>query len=422
MSAEKIKAYIKSRKSDMIELQKLLTAIPALAPDIGGKGEWQKAEALIAWLDENLISVAKDKGYNATISVIEVPDQRAERGSRPSVICSIDNIDKDNNSSSFWIMTHLDVVPPGEYSLWETDPFSAVVKDGKIYGRGTEDNQQSLVSSIFAALAILELDLELTCSLKLLFVADEEFGNEYGIIALLEQHGELFKEGDVFLVPDGGLPDSSMIEVAEKSLMWLKFTTRGVQCHASRPDLGKNAFVAGSELVVRLASLGEIFSTTNELFTPPFSTFVPSKKMANVPNINTVPGEDVFYVDCRILPEVDLDEVYSKIESICKEVEKKYGVEINIETVHRITSLPTPSDGKLVKALEEAIGEVYGIRAKPMGIGGGTVAAPLRNKGFEAVVWSTVGEMAHQPNEYCLIDNMLRDAEVMALLVSRCHR
>ncbi|AEJ62148.1 acetylornithine deacetylase or succinyl-diaminopimelate desuccinylase [Spirochaeta thermophila DSM 6578] len=418
-TSKRMLSYMEAHTEEMVELQRLLTSHPALSPEVGGRGEWEKAQALVEWLEAHLLREAREKGVAASLSVVEVPDERAERGSRPSILVELWH---DRNGPAFWIMTHLDVVPPGEVALWNGDPFTAVVKEGRIYGRGTEDNQQSMTSSIFAARALVALGLAPERPLKLLFVADEEFGNRYGIQALVTSHRSLFKEGDVFLVPDGGLPDGSMIEVAEKQLLWLKFTTRGRQCHASRPDLGKNAFVAASDLVVRLSRLDERFPRRNDLFVPPCSTFVPSRKDPNVPNINTVPGEDVFYMDCRVLPEVDLAEVMGAVEALCREVEAAYGVEISVEVVQRIVSRPTPADAPLVDALKAAVEEVYGVEARPMGIGGGTVAAPLRNEGFDCVVWSTVDETAHQPNEYCVIEHMVKDAGVMALLALRFRR
>ena len=168
-------------------------------------------------------------------------------------------------------------------------------KDGRIFGRGVEDNQQGLVASVFAVLALKALGLKPVRAVKLLFVADEEVGSVYGIQWLLRQK-RLFGRGDLFIVPDAGRPDGTMIEVAEKSVLWLKFVTKGVQCHASVPQYGRNAFVAASALVLELDRLKKRFSRKNPLFTPDVSTFVPSKKEANIPNINTVPGDDAFTV------------------------------------------------------------------------------------------------------------------------------
>lgn len=61
--------------------------------------------------------------------------------------------------------------------------------------------------------------------------------------------------------------------------------------------------------------------------------------------------------------------------------------------------------------LEKSILE-YGIKATAGGIGGGTCAAALREIGIPAVVWSTVDELAHQPNEYTIIDNLVKDTKI----------
>ena len=68
----------------------------------------------------------------------------------------------------------------------------------------------------------------------------------------------------------------------------------------------------------------------------------------------------------------------------------------------------------MVTLLERAIKDVYGIEGKPMGIGGGTVAAHIRRRGFPVAVWSRIDETLHGPDEYCLLSNLLGDAKVMA--------
>jgi succinyl-diaminopimelate desuccinylase len=69
--------------------------------------------------------------------------------------------------------------------------------------------------------------------------------------------------------------------------------------------------------------------------------------------------------------------------------------------------------------LREAIKETRGRDVKVGGIGGGTCAAYFRKAGIPAVVWSTIDEMAHQPNEYAKIDNMVNDAKVFAYLAEQ---
>ena len=403
-TADDCNKWIADSTEDIIELETLLTGIPALGPENGGDGEFEKAEALIRW--------CRDRGLS-DIDVLYAPDDRVASGKRPNVVVTVPGTD---NGSALWIMSHLDIVPPGDLDKWETVPFTVTVKDGKIYGRGTEDNQQGMVSSIFALLAVLRSGKKPPRDIKLLFVADEEVGSAMGIQYLLREH-DLFQPGDMFLVPDGGNETGTEIEIAEKSVVWLEFTLLGKQTHASRPGTGINAFVAGSELVLKCVSLHELYPEENALFAPPHSTFSPTKKEANVPNVNTIPGKDVFCLDSRILPSISVDEVLEKIDTFSKEIEEKYGVQVSRKTLQRVESRPTPADAGLVGKLKKAIASVYDVEAEMIGIGGGTVAAYLRNAGFDTAVWARLDERAHNPNEYAKIDNIIGDARVMLRLM-----
>jgi succinyl-diaminopimelate desuccinylase len=195
----------------------------------------------------------------------------------------------------------------------------------------------------------------------------------------------------------------------------LKFETLGKQTHGSMPEKGINAFKAASFLAAELNTLYDIFPAKDPVFDPPISTFEPTKKEANVPNINTIPGEDVFYMDSRILPNYEVADVQAKIKEIVAGIEARFKVKITIEEHQKaLAAPPTPAKAAVVMALGKAIKAVYGKEGKPMGIGGGTVAALFRHEGFEAACWSRLDETAHQPNEYCIIDNMVGDAKVFA--------
>ncbi len=398
---QRVFEQIEAGRPEMIELQKLLSSIPAIAPESDGDGESEKAESLVAWLRKIGLS---------DIEVVDAPDDRVTSGKRPNIIVTIPGHD---TGRCFWIMTHLDVVPPGEESLWDTSPYEVVQKDGRLIGRGVEDNQQSMVASIYSAASILESGQKPAVTVRLLFVADEEVGSEKGIKYLLA-HQNPFKKGDLILVPDMGNPRGSVIEIAEKNILWLKFETSGKQCHASTPQKGINAFVAGSELVLKINSLNQTYSQRNVLFDPPVSTFSPTKKENNIPNINTIPAEDVFYVDCRILPVIKTDEVLERIGGFIEEIRQRCSVTIKYSVKNCSESPPTPEETPLVPILKQAIKGVSGTEANVIGIGGGTVAAYLRGAGYDTVVWSTVAETAHMPNEYCVIDSMVGDAKIMA--------
>lgn len=397
--------FIEESEALIIELETELTKRPALSPESGGDGELEKCEFLQAWLKDH--GITKLERHDA-------PDTRVKSGIRPSLIATIPGL---SDTKRLWIMSHTDVVPPGDAAMWNSDPWTVIQKDGRLIGRGVEDNQQGLVSSVAAALALLKNGLQPPHTVKLLFVADEEMGSEYGIQWLLANR-DLFRPDDMVLIPDGGDEKGETIEVAEKNLLWLRILTKGKQSHGSRPDSGANAHLAGAELAVRLHDeLATLFPDKDPLFEPAVSTFEPTKKEANVPNINTIPGDDVFCMDMRVLPRYPLKKVLSEVERIMKEVENKRSVSIHYETAQRQESVPTSSDAPVVRSLSRAIKQVYGVEARTIGIGGGTVGSYLRNDGIDAVVWSRLNETAHQPNEFTVIENIIGDAKVMAALM-----
>jgi len=399
---ERIAARIDSFRIEMIDMQRKLCALPAVSPESGGEGEHKKAEALLDFLNAN--------GFS-DIELLKAPDLDVPAGYRPNILAVYKG---ESAAKTIWIMTHMDVVPPGELELWNGNPFKAWVEGGKIYGRGVEDNQQDMVASLYALKAFAAEGIRPAYDVGLCLVADEETGSEKGISYVLEKSNP-FRPEDLIIVPDAGNSEGTMIEVAEKSLLWLKFKTLGVQAHGSTPERGVNSFRAASFLVAELSKLYESFPQKDTLYDPAISTFEPTKKEPNVPNINTIPGEDVFYMDSRVLPSVSLDEVKKRIREAADSIERKFKVSITMEAVQEVPAAPpTSPEAPVVLALQRAIHEVLGKEARPVGIGGGTVAAIFRQAGFEAACWSTVEETAHQPNESCVIDNMVGDAKVFA--------
>jgi succinyl-diaminopimelate desuccinylase len=410
MIQETIFSFIEKNRSLMVELETELTKRPAISPESGGEGEWEKCCFLEEWL--------KAQGITQ-LERLDAPDEQAKEGVRPSLVATIPG---KTDTKRLWIMSHLDVVPPGEASLWKSDPWQVVQQEGPrgtiLIGRGVEDNQQGLCSSVLAALSLTAQGIIPPHPVKLLFAADEEMGSAYGIAWILKNRKDLFRQDDMILIPDGGDPQGETIEIAEKNLLWMRLVTTGAQAHGSRPDQGNNAHLAGSDLAVRLHyGLSEQFSDRDPLFEPDYSTFQPTKKEANVPNVNTIPGEDVFYMDMRILPRYPLKAVLEAVDRIKGEVESIYRVKTAYTLLQAMESVPTSPEAPLVKLLSGAVREVYGVETRPIGIGGGTVGAYLRNAGLDSVVWSRMDDTAHQPNEYTVLENILGDAKVMALLM-----
>jgi len=415
MGLKKLHDWLGSQVNEMVDLQAELTRRPALGPVNGGEGEWEKACCLERYLKRHGLDM---------IEHYDAPDGRVPAGRRPNLSVTVPG---RMDRPVVWVMTHLDVVPPGErdedgaWKGWDSDPYELRRDGERIYGRGVLDNQHSMVASVFAARALVEHDVTPACTLKLLLVADEETGSDYGLKYVLKEQRGLFAGDDVIIVPDGGDESGTLIEVAEKSMLWLQFKVRGRQAHGSTPGRGVNAFRAAARLVCRLdAGLRERFGDGDDLFVPPRSTFEPTLHAANVPNINTIPGEDMFCFDCRVLPGYDLEDVLAYAREECRRVDGEVGTQTELLVANRCDAAPpTPADAPAVLMLKEAIRDVYGVEGVPKGVGGGTVAAMFRAEGFPAAVWSTYNGSAHGVNEYCNLPRMLGDARVFTHVCTR---
>ncbi|MBI4999964.1 MAG: M20 family metallo-hydrolase [Euryarchaeota archaeon] len=397
--------WIEGREGEIVDVLSRLCQVPAIGPESGGDGEGKKAHLLREIL----------KGYGfRDIKDYPRKDSRIPDGVRPNIVTTLNG--SDPSLGSVWIISHIDVVPPGETRLWKTDPYKPEVRNGKLYGRGVEDNGQAIAASMFAAASLIAMERKHRRDVKLAFVSEEETGSKYGIRHLIaEGH---FKPDDLIIVPDAGSPDGSQIEVVEKSHLQVKVKVTGRQCHASRPHKGVNAYrVAASFVTEVVNALYSKYPDRDELFIPPYSTFEPTKKEANVPNINTIPGEDVSYMDFRILPTTPPEDVLETVKKFADMHSHESNARIDI-TDHNTSRAPpaTPVDSPVVKALMRSIKEVSGVTPIPIGIGGGTCAAFFRKAGLPAIVWSTSDETAHEPNEYVHVKNLVSDAKVYAHL------
>ena len=125
-------------------------------------------------------------------------------------------------------------------------------------------------------------------------------------------------------------------------------------------------------------------------------------------------------MDCRILPKYDLDEVTDFIDAYIREFQKSSPAKISYDLFQKEQApIPTSVNAPVVQALKAAIRDIRGKEPSAVGIGGGTCAAFFRRKGYDAVVWSTtMPEVAHQADEYVVIDHILQDSAVIMKMLS----
>lgn len=168
--------YIEDSRISMIEFMADIIRIPAIGPMSGGEGEQAKANVI----KKRLIDFSFKH-----IRCFDAPDDRLKSKIRPNIQITAKG---KSSEQRIVIISHIDVVTPGVMSEWESDPFQLLEKDGKLFGRGTEDNGQSLVASIFALKAFMDLNIQPLWEIALFLVSDEEESNEKGIQYLIKNN------------------------------------------------------------------------------------------------------------------------------------------------------------------------------------------------------------------------------------------
>ena len=303
---------VRGYEREMTDTLSKMISIKAVSPESGGTGEAKRADFL-----ERIL-----KGWGLKPKRYEYADNHGVR--RPNLV-----VKYGNKKRTLWLMAHIDTVAEGDRSLWKTDPFKGIVKNGKVYGRGTQDDGQGVVASMYALKALLGRDLKYNFGLVL--AADEEQGNGYGGKKLMNEG--LFKKGDMFVVPDDGAAAGDTIEIAEKSRLLVKITVTGKQFHAASPEYGINAFREAAKYVLEADGyLHRKYSRKTQLM-PDGSTFEMTKHEKNIDSVNILPGKEVFYMDCRILPCYKLMEIVKDLRKLGRKRSAKITVEVVVASI-----------------------------------------------------------------------------------------
>ncbi len=358
------------------------------------------------------------------------------------------------------VLGHLDVVPVGDLEMWNTDPFDPVIKDGNIYGRGTQDDKGPTMAALYAVKALLDEGVKLNKKIRFIFGTDEEtlwrgiikyqeketmpdygFSPDSKFPLIYAEKGLLqcklrapistdirFSGGDAF----NAVPSKMIYEGAESSkikeeldklnfeakLEGEKLTVVGKAVHAQVPETGINAI---TRFAMAFKNAGFSSVSTNFLAEvigeDCFATKIvgnledemSGKLKFNVGKIELNDEEEVICLDIRIPVTADKDEVVAKLSKSAKE----YGLEY--EEFDYLRSIYVPKDSKLVKSLMASYQKVTGdMESEPESSGGATYARAMDNCVAYGAIFPGEAKTEHQPNEYTPLDTMKRATLVYA--------
>jgi len=226
------------------------------------------------------------------------------------------------------LAVHYDVVPAEEG--WKRDPFKLVVKNGKAYGRGANDDKGSIVACIDA---LEELGRNTTWEIILLITGDEEIGGESGLGRVVKK----IKKAELALIVDAA-PEG---QIGASGIIHARIKVFGKQCHAATEYGGENAIEKVLVLIGELKKFRKKKEKrTSFLFA---NSDAPKKKVWRRLNItmfnggtkeNIIPGEAEIGIDMRMLPEDDLEKERGEFIDFVKRASKKKKIKLKIEIKH----------------------------------------------------------------------------------------
>ncbi len=144
---------------------------------------------------------------------------------------------------------HTDVVTEGDPSAWTDPPFDAVIRDGRIYGRGANDMKAGLVAALVAMKAWLKRNVTLGGTLLLGAVCDEE-GDMIGIKHFVDRGWADDVAAAIICEPE-----ENHLCIAQKGVMWLRAAIQGVMSHGAMPLTGVNSAYPMAHFLTQLQEL-----------------------------------------------------------------------------------------------------------------------------------------------------------------------
>ena len=322
---------------------------------------------------------------------------------------------------------HFDVVPPG--AGWTVDPFGGQVRDGRIYGRGASDMKAGIAAAVYAAEAIRRAGVDLSGSIEISGTVDEESGGFAGMAWLARQGWVSAERTDAVIIPEPLNVDR--ICIGHRGVYWFEITTRGRIGHGSMPFLGVNAIEHMGVILERLRNeLGPVLAA-RETAIP----VVPPLARHATLNVNGIAGgqpveglqtpcvadtcKAIF--DRRFLLEEGFDsakaEILALLDRVAREVPSFNFLLRDLMVVHPVR---TPATSPVIGALERSIARVLGRPAVHVASPGTYDHKHVdRIAGIPHCVAYGPGilDLAHQPDEWCGIDDLINATKVLALAV-----
>ncbi len=406
-------ARIEAKRDDLVALTRDLIRFPTVNPP--GEAYTPCAEFLGARLQARGFAVGYHRGEGA-------PGD-SERYPRTNVVARREG---ERPGPCIHFNGHIDVVAVGQG--WSVEPFAGLVRDGKVYGRGACDMKGGLAAAVIAVEALIEEHGDLPGALEISGTVDEESGGYAGVGYLARQGFFSRPRVDHVIIPEPLNVDR--VCIGHRGVWWAEIETKGHIAHGSMPFLGDCAVRHMGAFLQELE--GKLYPALAAKRTE--MPVVPEGARQSTLNINSIHGgleEDRdglpaplvpdscrLVLDRRYLIEEDPEEVKREIVALLDGLKRaRAGFDYDLREVLAFQPTMTDPEAPVVRAVSTAIEEVLGRPAEQV-VSPGTYDQKhiVRVGQLEDCIAYGPGilDLAHQPDEYVGIDDMVASAKVMA--------
>jgi succinyl-diaminopimelate desuccinylase len=322
--------------------------------------------------------------------------------------------------------SHIDVVQTG--GGWTLDPFAAVVKEGRVYGRGACDMKGGLAASIIAVEALMDSDADLPGTLEISGTVDEESGGYGGVHYLAERGWFSPPRVDHVIIPEPLNVDR--VCIGHRGVWWAEIETHGRMAHGSMPFLGDCAVRHMHAVVDRFER--DLYPRLAERRTD--MPVVPSGARHSTLNINSIHGGQAeapgypaplvpdscrMVIDRRLLIEESIDGVKSEMRELLDQlVRERAGFRYSLRDIFEVRPTMADRNGPVARSTAAAVRRVIGRDAEFICSPGTYDQKHIDRVGKlrDCIAYGPgILDLAHQPDEYVVIEDLVNSAKVMAL-------
>ena len=297
---------------------------------------------------------------------------------------------------------HIDTVPLGS-AAWKADAFGASLEGGKLYGRGSSDMKSGVAAFVVAALRMVE-QLKNGPGVTLVITADEECG--CGGATYMVKQGNLLGEVGALVI---GEPTANYPLVGHKGAFWLDVKTHGITAHGSMPEQGDNAIYKAAAAITKLRDF--------DFETPAHALMgAPTLNVGTVHgglNINSVPDLTVIGVDIRSVPGQDHALLQSRMQ-------RMLGETVEVTATLDVASIYSDPAQPWIQHVFDVTQSRLGARPQAKTSTYFTDAAVLK-EAYRDIPMVVLGpgepQLAHQTDEYCLVDRIEESVAIYSELI-----